>query len=256
MPSSTRSSRREIPAWAANIFFPVALVITGGIIIGVGEVLELSIGNLHLGPLVAHIGALILVISVLHWGFEAFVKSKLLGEFYSEIMNIEHIKREGLVNVYNRGYEYDFNHAIEVSSKFIIGIHYYEKILDDYEDEFRRRCESGKTVAIMHLPEDFYNNPSLAAEFHNVDYYRGCITRLLEKISSIDRDGGRFLRLQHYKVLRYSFVQTDSMIWVNVHANGEHHPQMPAFVVRSGSPLYDQFNRDIEAIIAGASRHA
>ena len=57
----------------------------------------------------------------------------------------------------------------------------------------------------------------------------------------------------HTKVLSYSFVQTDSCIWIKPYRNSSGRSRVPAIQIKSGTDLNNFYESDINMLIEQAS---
>ncbi|MCJ7713955.1 hypothetical protein MUO66_05805 [Candidatus Bathyarchaeota archaeon] len=54
---------------------------------------------------------------------------------------------------------------------------------------------------------------------------------------------------KHTRVLRYSFIYTETSIWVRFCTNSAMYSHVPAFKIRKQSPLFGFFKKDIDEMV-------
>ena len=206
--------------------------------------------KIELDRLVAEVGALVLVVGILHWFFEFFLRKEMLREVSVAVIGNTRLHDNGLVScTMDSRQVQDREHWMHTAS-LTIGLQYSPKFFKDFHDTLRFRCASKlpTTVAVLrsdgtaahYLTESKTGNAAVAE----------CIREITALLVEAAKGGATTVRLMfHDRVLRYSFIRTDEFIWVKFFTNSPDRATVPAFKIRAETPLFEFFDSDIRRLL-------
>jgi hypothetical protein len=135
------------------------------------------------------------------------------------------------------------------SASLTIGYQYSPSFFKDFHEVLRERCRRDlpTTIAILrpegaaarYLQESTTGKPAV----------KQSVTEIIALLREIDPDGRGCTLLFHDRVLRYSFIHTDEYVWIKFYANSAARTTVPAFKVRSDTPLFGFFAEDIKRLL-------
>lgn len=243
---TSRNGSNEIVN-ARALIVSLSLAAIGLSLILIAATFDCEILKINADGLMADTGALLLIIGVLQWAFDNGVRKSFFREIRSEIVGSTHISESGICDYFEDSKSVNFDDHFLTSSKLTIGVNYSAKLIDNSIELLARRTSEKKKTKIL-----FVNESSEAAKFLNIDYKKSDIQSSIDKIKEIakqhDSTGKYITLLPVDTILRYSFVQFDSRIWVVIGTNGLGRRAVPGFFVRAGTSWYDHFSRDIELL--------
>jgi hypothetical protein len=228
----------------------LSLFALGAVLIGVSNTFHHEWLKVQLDRLMAEVGALILVVGVLHWAFEFALRKVMLSEVASTVVGSTHLHESGLDSCNMNARHVDESAHWSQSANLTIGYQYSPSFFKEIHEVLRQRCKRGlpTTVTILRA------NGAAARYLHDsttgkpaVEQSVGEIVALLCEINAGTK--GCTL-LFHDRVLRYSFIQTDENVWIKFYANSSARTTVPAFKVRADTPLFDFFAGDIKRLLA------
>ena len=173
------------------------------------------------------------------------MRRQLFREIVESVVGAGEVSASGICDFKIPSREIDYRELIVKSERLWIGEHYSTKIFEDYVDSFAERHGSGKPTLLLQLlpgsAGDIYLKEAIPSS--GVDE---------RKIARIRQICGKGLTIRWHKlVLRYSFVMTDTSIWVRFYRNSEGYSVVPAIRVSEGSNLYEFFSKDIDELLNG-----
>lgn len=233
-----------------SVIITLALVILGFVLIALAHTFQVEWAKVQLDRLVAEVGALLLVIGILHWFFEVGLRKEMLREVSSTIVGNTLLHDSGLDSCRMDARQVDDRDHWSRSATLTIGRQYSPKFFKDFYEALRSRCARGlpTTVTVLradgaaarYLHESKTGNPTVSDS----------VSEIANLLRQIDTGEKRLTRLMfHDRVLRYSFIQTDEFIWIKFFTNSPERATVPAFKVRAGTPLFDFFSNDIKRLL-------
>lgn len=238
----------------------LVLVVSGLTLILVGNAFDYHFLKINVAELLAHVGALLLIVGLLHWLFNTSMRRQVTQEVFEAVVGAGHTSSSGIVDVSHNSRDVSYEKLIASAKRLIIGEHYSSRLFEDYAPQIRDRIARGQeTIALLLKPDT-----------HAARYLResgsghGGVEQQLQKIREItdissnrhdNKVLGEAARVQmkwHKRVLRYSFVMSDELIWVRFFTNSEGYSLVPALCVAKGTPLYEFFLTDVTRLMEQA----
>lgn len=245
--SSTRSR-----LFAVNVHHK--LLILGLLMVIGSNLFDVAVLKVNLDEALANLGVLFFMIGGVQWLFEASMRDQLYQEITSLTIKNVRVATSGLSDVLESSKDVDYSEEIKKSRTLFIGLNYTPRILEDYIEEFRERATTGlNTIAIV-----LKQGTEAAQYLSSTKEESAHIEPNLLKLKSIVRElntnhTGKIELLQHSAVLRYSFVSSDSFIWIKPYRNSTGRSKVPALQLKSGSTLHSYFKQDIDALMLQAT---
>lgn len=237
-----------IARYRSTIIFLTMFVI-GAVLIAISNTFQREWMKVQLDRLLAEVGALILVVGMLHWFFEFGMRKEMLREVANTAVGSAHIHQCGLETCNLDARSVDESAHWSQSANLTIGYQYSPSFFKDFHEVFRERHRRNlpSTVAILradgaavrYLRDSDTGNPTV----------RQSVDEIITLLRGIDPIGAHCKILYHDRVLRYSFIQTDEQAWIKFYANSSERTTVPAFKIRAGTPLFQFFAADIRRVL-------
>ena len=183
--------------------------------------------KVSLDHLLAEVGALLLVVGVLHSQFEMKIRHEMLKEIADSVLGNTHL--------------YDSSPVLR------IGVQYSSKFADDFHAVLESRCKADLDTTFLVLTPDGKGAGYLKGTNTGFADVKGGVERI--KALALEAEAGvngRVRVLMHDRILRYSFIQTDEAVWVKFFTNSKAKATVPAFRFRAGTPMYEFVLKDIQ----------
>jgi hypothetical protein len=227
----------------------LSLFVVGSVLIGVSNTFHHEWLKVQLDRLIAEVGALILVVGILHWAFEYGLRKAMLSEVASTVVGSAHLHESGLDSCNMNARHVDESAHWSQSANLTIGYQYSPSFFKEIHEVLRQRCRRGlpTTVSILrangaaarYLHDSTTGNPAIEQS----------VAEIVALLSEINAGTKGCTLLFHDRVLRYSFIQTDEHIWIKFYANSAARATVPAFKVRADTPLFSFFSGDIKRLL-------
>jgi hypothetical protein len=205
--------------------------------------------KVRLDRLTAEVGALILVVGILHWFFELGLRKEMLREVANTALGSTHLHESGVETCSLNARDVAERAHWSQSANLTIGYLYSPSFFKEFHDVFRERCRrnlpttiaivSADGIAARYLHDATTGNPNIRQSVRD-------IVALFQEIDPQCR-GCRIVF--HDRVLRYSFIQTDEHVWIKFYGNSPERTTVPALKVRANIPLYKFFADDIRRVL-------
>jgi hypothetical protein len=234
----------------------LALFVFGAVLIGASNAFHYEWLKIQLDRLMAEVGALILVVGILHWAFEFGLRKVMLSEVAGTVVGSAHLHDSGLESCDMNSRHVDESAHWSQSSNLTIGYQYSPSFFKEFHEVLRQRCKRGlpTTVTILRA------NGAAARYLHDSTTGKPTVEQSVAEIGAllheINAGAKGCTLLFHDRVLRYSFIQTDENVWIKFYANSAARATVPAFKVRADTPLYNFFADDIKRLLMEHSRAA
>ena len=241
---------RDITLWIA--IFGLVILLVGARFPG------LSWAGINWGNFFSDLGLYVAVVVALQWYYDKRTKDKLVVSVVEAALSNSSVVRSGIArfaqDTKEISYESLFSHDEEVT----IGFLHSSRLVDDNLVGLRKRATTGKkTTILLSDPHGVAMEYLLKLTTGN-DHMIPSIKKVVERVEEINRTDGvkKKIEIRHHDtVLRYSFVHSRDGIWVKMYRNSTGLAMTPAptpgIYVRSGSPLYDFFDQDIQTLKEG-----
>ena len=214
-----------------------------------GNLFHQDICKIALDRLVAEMGALILFVGTFHWLFDVSLRRAMFKEIADTALENARIHDSGVIDCL-----LDSKTASEiahwsVAQELIIGVHYSSAFIDEFLDLLKKRCEAGKITnyLVVHPISDAADYLRRSGSGHSD--IQAEVNKIKALIAQCGADCHNVRPLFHKRVLRYSFICTEQIIWVKFFTNSKMRSKVPAIKVQVGSPLYAFFRADIKAMM-------
>jgi hypothetical protein len=227
----------------------LSLFVVGSVLIGVSNTFHHEWLKVQLDRLIAEVGALILVVGILHWAFEYGLRKAMLSKVASTVVGSAHLHESGLDSCNMNARHVDESAHWSQSANLTIGYQYSPSFFKEIHEVLRQRCRRGlpTTVSILrangaaarYLHDSTTGNPAIEQS----------VAEIVALLSEINAGTKGCTLLFHDRVLRYSFIQTDEHIWIKFYANSAARATVPAFKVRADTPLFSFFSGDIKRLL-------
>lgn len=244
--SRSPESATAVRAQSENVALWLALA--GTVLVILGNAIDCTIWRVSVGSQFANIGALLLIIGVLQWFFDRKVRNSFFLEIKREIVGSSHLANSGISDCYSDSRDVDFTEHFFSSQEVIVGVNYSAKLIDNSITLLQERVSRK-----LHTKIAVVDPGSEAARFLAADYDLAEISHGINKIEQIvdqlDRNRTYIEIVKLKTILRYSFVEFDSRIWVVPGTNGLGRRAVPGFFVTSPGPWYAHFDEDIKLLL-------
>lgn len=218
----------------------LVLVILGSLIIALANTFHLEILKIKIDQLLAELGAIILVVCLLHWLYELVLRKEMLREVSESVTGNIHLHDMGLADCTMNSKTVNDREYWRRAPVLTIGVLYSPKFFKDNHDIIKTRQENKlPTKAIILSPTG-----SVAKLFDETKKGSIKIDDCIDEIREMFEGELNKIRY-HNSILRYSFILTNEYIWVKLYTNSPERTEVPALKVRAGTPLYAFFENDI-----------
>jgi hypothetical protein len=231
------------------------LIVGGLVLILLGNAFEFSILKIKLGDQLVQVGSLLLIVGLLHWIFETRMKRQFMREIVDTVVGAGRTSSSGIVDFTHNSRSVDYKNIIRLAKQVTIGEHYSSRFFEDHAPEIRARLSRGaqmtaillkpKTLAFDYLKES-------GSGHGGIDEQITKIREIATSPNASDAHKNKAGRLQiwwHSRVLRYSFIMTEDLIWVRFFTNSSGYSLVPAICVVKDTQLYDFFKMDVNRLI-------
>lgn len=233
-----------------SVIVLLGLGVFGFILIGTSQTFHFEWFKVQLDRLVAEVGALILVVGILHWLFDLGLRKEMLREVSGTVVGSTLLHDSGLETCSMNSRQVDDSAHWSQCANLTIGRQYSPKFFKDFYDVLKGRCTHGLPTTVTILRPDGaaarYLRESMTGR-PTVEEYAKEIRSLLQQIDTGAKKCTRLLF--HDRVLRYSFIQTDEYVWIKFFTNSPERATVPAFKVRAGTQLFGFFADDIKRLL-------
>jgi hypothetical protein len=234
----------------------LGLFVLGAVLIAASNTFHYEWLKVQLDRLMAEVGALILVVGILHWFFEFGLRKEMLREVAGTVVGSTHLHESGLDTCNINARRVDESAHWSQSANLTIGYQYSPSFFKEIHEVLRQRCKRGlpttvtilraKGAAARYLHDSTTGNPKIEQS----------VSEIVALLREINAGANGCTVMFHDRVLRYSFIQTDENVWIKFYANSAARTTVPAFKVRAGTPLFNFFADDIKRLLLEHSRAA
>ena len=225
---------------------PWVLFSIGLVLIVVGNLFTYTALKIEFDSLLVNLGAVLSVIGVLQIFIDHQVHRKLINDSVRAAVGVSGAVDLGVESAMLSSKEIKSDERWLSSKRFFVGTHYSKRLLSDFTDIHTQRIKTGRTATILHIESE-----GVAAQYlsksssgRNIPSKLG---ELQEYVRSIQEKPGRGkVKIKRVdRVLRYSFILLDDIVYVIFFTNSTLYSKVPAFVFRKPSKMFEFFESDI-----------
>jgi len=221
------------------------LIILGLFLILIGNGFQSTFLKIQIDAVVANIGALFLFVGTVERIFDETARRELVYELLRSIRGDDRIHRNGLIDCVINSKDVSEPEEWSKAKILVVGIHYSSRFIEDNIDLIKGRIKNKRKTVICHV-----GGTTAAAQYlKDSESGRSDINSSISELKllvQLQFHGSLYVELvEHDRVLRYTFIYTESMVWVKFFTNTKGHATVPAVLIWSATPLFDFFKNDI-----------
>jgi hypothetical protein len=229
------------------------LIAIGLALIVLGNGFEKRILKIQIDLLIVEVGALLLIVGILHWVYESTVRRQLVQEIVETVVGAGRLSTSGIVDFRIHSRDVNYTDMIRHAKTLTIGEHFSPRIFEDFAPHFRHRHSSGLETVVLLLKAGSPAETYMKENFPGFGNNELKIERIRVILQDTPGTKHPALKLKwHRQILRYSFVLTEESIWVRFYRNSFGFSLVPAICIAKGSPIYEFFAEDVKALTQGA----
>jgi hypothetical protein len=233
-----------------SLIIHLVLAVGGLVCLTVASTFHMDILKVSVDHLVAELGALFLIVGVLHWFHEMAVRKEMLREVSSSVVGSLSLHDAGVVECRTNAREVNDRAHWETAASLTIGFHHSPNVMINFFDILKERCRNGRSTKLMVI------DPGCPAADGYSGYPQGTKAKASERVRTLldmvqEAAGARpdLIRvLFHQRVLRYSFIRTDEHTWIKFFTNSPNRMQVPALKIVAGSRFASFLEDDISLL--------
>lgn len=236
-----------------SVIVTLVLAMIGLVLLVAAQTFQHEWLKVQLDRIVAEVGALILVVGILHWLFELGLRQEMLREISGAVIGSTLLHENGLDSCTMNSRQVDDSAHWSQSANLTIGLQYSPRFFKDFHHVLRARCTRGLSTTVTVLRPEGTAAQYLQGAMAGNPAVKESVTEIAALLGDIDTRKKKCTRLVlHDRVLRYSFIKTDEYMWIKFFTNSAGRANVPALKVRGGSPLFQFFSEDIARLLDGS----
>lgn len=233
---------------ATHIAF-LGIVIVGLILIIAGQVVEIEVLSISIGPLLANMGAFIAVIGIAQWMYDHFLRQKFFTDVSDTILKSQSVRDSGIVHFSKDSTQTNYDDYILKSERAVFCFLYSTRIIKNNFNALRERGANNLETKICHLtPEghaiQFMSEDTVAGSAWSVDHIKIHLSEIDDLVKQIKN----VKIYKHDKILKYSFILFDSDAFIILSTNSTGRETVPVLHIRKPSPLFAFIERDFDKL--------
>lgn len=237
-----------------SLIVALGLPLVGLILIVLAQTFRFEWYKIEVDRCLAEIGALLFIVSVLHWFFELGLRDQMLREVASTVTGSSVLYDCGLDICVMNSRDTDEHLHWSRCANLIVGNQYSTRFLKDFHQVIRDRSTSNLPTKILVLSADCPAAKYLEMTGSGTGKVATSIAETRTLLTEFDKGVDRSTQLIfHDRIFRYSFIQTDEYLWVTLYTNSSGRAYVPQFKIRAGTPLYKFFDDDIKLLLEQAN---
>src|SRR5260370_14143284 len=130
------------------------LIVSGLTLILVGNAFDYRVLKINIAELLTHVGALLLIVGLLHWIFDTGMRRQLTQEIFETVVGAGRTSASGIFDVCHNSREVDYKTMIQSAKRLIIGEHYSSRFFVDYPPQLRERLSRGVDTIVLLLKQE------------------------------------------------------------------------------------------------------
>ena len=201
----------------------------------------------------SHLGAIVFFGFLFQWLFELASKEHIIEDVADRLIGSYEVRTSGIAGFTNDSSKIDYSDQILQSDDLVIGLHYSPRLLKDNLDRLKLRAVKSRRTIIAIIDdqsEAFKYLLSLRPDPDEVHSKLRATREIADQIAAAAPDNVKIVHHRH--VLRYSFVLSDSGIWMKCYTNNESGGSgagIPAYFIRAETPLFEFYKKDVEKLL-------
>lgn len=225
---------------------PWVLFSIGLLLIIVGNLFSFTALKIDFDSLIVNLGALLSVIGVLQVFIDHQVHRKLIDDSVRTAIGVTGAVDLGVESAMLSSKDIVPDERWVSSKRLFVGTHYSKRMLSDFMDIHAQRRKAGRVATIMHVEINGIAEKYLT-QSHCGKNIPAKLGELQEFVGRLEQGPGRgSIRLKRVdRVLRYSFILLDDIVYVIFFTNSSLYTKVPAFVFRKPSKMFNFFEADI-----------
>lgn len=205
--------------------------------------------KVEIDRLLAEVGALLLLLGVLHFTFEFRLRREMLREVAGAVLGNERLYSSGLADCLADSTRVEDKQHWEATNSLTVGLQYSPRFVEDFHAVIARRAAVKKRTKILVLGENSAAARYLKESKTGSADIAGGVARIHQIVQDTAKAHADYVTIKtHDRVLRYSFIRTDESIWIKFYTNSSARVTVPALKVRAGTLLYHFFDADIKRL--------
>ena len=233
------------------------IIIIGLILLLIGAKFpSLSWAGINWSNFFSDLGLYVAVVVALQWYYDKRTKDKLVVSVVEAALSNASVVKSGIEKFTQDTKQISYKSLLSHGEEVTIGFLHSSRLVDDNLDTLTERAMSGKkTTILLSDPQGDaikYLLTLTTVKAHVMPSIEKVVARIDEHINRQDGVKEKIEVKHHDTVLRYSFVHSKDGIWVKMYRNSIGMVKTPGIYVRSGSPLYDFFDQDVQTLKGGA----
>src|SRR5260370_6189298 len=206
--------------------------------------------KIQLDMIVAEVGSLLLVVGILHWLFDYGLRKEMLREISGAVTGSTRLHNSGLDNCLTNSRLVDDTAHWTQCANLTIGHQYSTRFFKDFYEVLKERCKNERRTTITVVNSKGTAAQFLQASIDGKPAVNDSIAEIIQLLKDIDGGSEKYTDLVfHDSVLRYSFIKSDEFVWIKFFTNSPGRAIVPAFKIRSGTPLFEFFSNDITRLL-------
>lgn len=237
-------------------YFPVVIFILGLLIIIASLSFESEpLSEVKLSNLLLNLGIYASFVVAFQFFYDKLAKDEMIKNVLITGLSRSNVVSSGIDDYVQDTIKIDYSSIFSSAEEVIIGFHHSGRIVKENYDALKERVAKGRTTTIL-LSDPNGNTIEYLANLtdENMPESIRTVNKRVGRIASAqDATKKKILVKYHNAILRYSFVHSVDGIWVKMYRNSHGYSKIPGIFIRSGSPLYDFFDKDIQTLKESSS---
>ena len=195
------------------------------------------------------VGLYIAVVGAFQFYYDNRVKHELVTKVAESALSNAKVAQSGVSNFTNNTKHINYETMLSQSEEITIGFHHSARFVDDHVFELRSRGKKGKKTSVLLANPDGRAVNFLSKAGYPSDHIKPEIEKNINRIEQINNEPGVKEKIKmkyHDTILRYAFVHSIEGTWIKTYRNSTGLATTPGIFIRSGSPLYDFYQKDID----------
>ena len=149
----------------------------GLFLILISNIFNEKILKVDVDDVLANLGALLLIIGILQFLYDTYIRGALFQALLSEILKDQSVAESGICEYREDSKSVEYSEDFLSSEKIIVGVNYSARILDNYIELVNERVRMKKIIVIVHVKPNSKAAGILENEYGGQDFdsrLKGC----------------------------------------------------------------------------------